>query len=81
MAAPDLLPIVIEIAWQLGGAGNGYPKYPVHHAKPPKVCRRQRGRISAAFLALNDTFNEPNDEGGNKGLDALNSMRRMLLAS
>jgi hypothetical protein len=81
VAVPDLLPIVIEIAWQLGGGGSGYPKYPVHYAKPPKVCRRQRGRISAAFLALNDTFNEPNDEGGNKGLDALNSMRRMLWAS
>jgi hypothetical protein len=31
-------------------------------------------RISAAFLALNDTFTEPNDAGGSKGLDALNSM-------
>jgi hypothetical protein len=35
-----------------------------------------RDKISAAFLeALNDTFNEPNDTGGNKGLDALKKVR------
>jgi hypothetical protein len=35
-----------------------------------------RDKISAAFLeALNDTFHEPNDEGGTKGLDALKKVR------
>src|SRR5882672_6917667 len=35
-----------------------------------------RDKISAAFLeALNDTFHEPNDEGGSKGLDALKKVR------
>jgi hypothetical protein len=35
-----------------------------------------RDKISAAFLeALNDTFHEPNDTGGSKGLDALKKVR------
>jgi hypothetical protein len=35
-----------------------------------------RDKISAAFLeALNDTFHEPNGEGGCKGLDALKKVR------
>jgi hypothetical protein len=38
--------------------------------------RRQRDKISAAFLeALNDTFHEPNAEGGSKGLDARKKVR------
>jgi hypothetical protein len=38
--------------------------------------RRQRDKISAAFLeALNDTFHEPNAEGGSKGLEALKKVR------
>jgi hypothetical protein len=35
-----------------------------------------RDKISAAFLeALSDAFNEPNNEGGIKGLDALKKVR------
>jgi hypothetical protein len=35
-----------------------------------------RDKISAAFLeALNDTFHEPNAEGGSKGLEALKKVR------
>jgi hypothetical protein len=35
-----------------------------------------RDKISAALLeALSDAFNEPNDEGGSKGLDALKKVR------
>jgi hypothetical protein len=35
-----------------------------------------RDKISAAFLeALNETFHEPNAEGGTKGLDALKKVR------
>jgi hypothetical protein len=35
-----------------------------------------RDKLSAAFLeALNDAFNEPNDEGGIKGLDAIKKVR------
>jgi hypothetical protein len=35
-----------------------------------------RDKISTAFLeALNDTFHEPNDTGGSKGLDALRKVR------
>ena len=38
--------------------------------------RAARDKISAAFLeALNDTFNEPNGEGGCKGLDAIKKVR------
>ena len=35
-----------------------------------------RDKLSAAFLeALSDAFNEPNDEGGIKGLDAIKKVR------
>jgi hypothetical protein len=35
-----------------------------------------RDKISTAFLeALNDAFNEPNGEGGTKGLDAVKKVR------
>jgi hypothetical protein len=38
--------------------------------------RAARDKLSAAFLeALSDAFNEPNDEGGIKGLDALKKVR------
>src|ERR1700730_1621903 len=38
--------------------------------------RAARDKLSAAFLeALNDAFNEPNAEGGIKGLDALKKVR------
>jgi hypothetical protein len=38
--------------------------------------RAARDKISAAFLeALSDTFHEPNDTGGCKGLDALKKVR------
>jgi hypothetical protein len=34
--------------------------------------RAARDKISTAFLeALTDAFNEPNDSGGTKGLDAI----------
>jgi hypothetical protein len=38
--------------------------------------RAARDKLSAAFLeALSDAFNEPNAEGGSKGLDALKKVR------
>lgn len=59
---------LIPALTRFGAAGSGNPS----RAKQ----KGARDRLSAAFLtALADTFEEANDRGGSKGLDALKKVR------